>query len=76
MTQTPEDAFLTAFHVVAKIGATDAGGVERQAATPRTSRPATGSSVRTTGWTTGVDGSGTCSPGAPGPAEGVRGASS
>lgn len=34
MTTTPDEAFLADFHEVARIGATEAGGVERQAATP------------------------------------------
>ena len=60
MTQTPEDAFLTAFHEVAKIGATDAGGVERQAATPedKQTRDWFVAFARDRGWTTGVDGIG------------------
>lgn len=60
MTQTPEAAFLTDFHEVAKIGATDAGGVERQAATPedKQTRDWFADFARQRGWTTGVDGIG------------------
>lgn len=60
MTTTPEDAFLSDFHEVAKIGATESGGVERQSATPedKQTRDWFVGFAKERGWETGVDGIG------------------
>ena len=60
MTTTPEDAFLSDFHEVAKIGATESGGVERQSATPedKPTRDWFVGFAKERGWETGVDGIG------------------
>ena len=60
MTTTPDEAFLADFHEVATIGATEAGGVERQAATPedRQTRDWFVRFAQARGWQTGVDGIG------------------
>lgn len=57
MTNRIEDTFLANFHHVATIGATDAGGVERQAATSedRQTREWFTSFAREHQWETGVD---------------------
>mgnify|MGYP003793532693 CR=1 FL=1 len=58
MTTTPEDAFLSDFHEVATIGATESGGVERQSATPddKQTRDWFVGFAKARGWETGVDG--------------------
>ena len=60
MTTTPEDAFLSDFHEVATIGATESGGVERQSATPedKQTRDWFVGFAKARGWETGVDGIG------------------